>query len=563
VRPSRLIAAALVAATLLAYAPVVRNEFVQYDDHVFIGENEHVRAGLTAASIRWAFTSIELSNWFPLTRLSHLLDVQLFGMRPGWHHLVSLLIHAANAALLFTVLRGMTGALWRSALVAGLFALHPLHVESVAWASERKDVLCALFWMLALAAYLRYARRPSAAGYGAVLAAVACSLMAKPLAVTLPAALLLLDAWPLRRWGPGGTAPARLLLEKLPLFALSAASSAITFHAQDASGAIADYGIYTAAMRARGVLLAYAQYLGKTFWPRDLSVLYFFHSQHAASWQIAAAGAALLLVTAALLLLFRRRPHLAVGWLWFLGVLVPMLGIVQVGLQSFADRYTYLPHVGLFVALSWGTGDLVGLRPRLRAGAAAIWTAALAALLALTFAQALVWRSTVTLFTRALEISPDNLVAEMILGQALTRAGRIPDANRHFLRILDRFPGQRDAHLLLGVNYYHAGNLPAAKTHFEYELQNNPRSEAAHLYLAFILESGGRDREARDHYEAAVRINPTGFAQHRGLGLLLLRSGDWTGALQHLQLARAINPADPEMPRRIEEAARRQRSGAR
>jgi len=508
-RPAPLVTAALLGAAFLAYLPLLHNGFVLYDDHLYITENMRVRAGLTWSNIRWALTSQEQGNWFPLTWLSHLADVQLYDLRAWGHHLTSLLLHLANTALVFFVLRALTGAVGRSAAVAALFALHPLHVESVAWASERKDVLCAFFWLLATAAYVRYARRPAAGRSALVAVLVACSLMSKPLAVTLPLTLLLLDVWPLGRLGPRGTPIARLVLEKLPLVALAAGASVLTYRAQLLGGAVADPALFTPALRVGNAVLAYARYLGKTFWPQKLSVLYFYHSQRAGGWEVAAAGAALAAATLLLVLARRRRPALAIGWLWFLGVLVPMIGLVQVGVQGFADRYTYVPHIGLFVAIVWGLNDLVVRRPRLRPALAGLCVAALVAFGALTFTQAAIWRNSSTLFGQALTVSPDNLMVEMMLGRALTKEGRIEEANTHFLRALERFPGLPEAHLLLGVNFLHRGDRGQAFTHFTEEIQVNPGSTNAHLYLAAIMEQQGRWPEARAHYEAVLQMTST------------------------------------------------------
>lgn len=396
----------LAAATLLLYGRTAGYPFINYDDHAYVTDNPHVTQGLTWENLGWAFRSGYAANWHPLTWVSHQLDVQLFGMKAGAMHLVSALFHAGNAALLLLVFFRLTGAVGRSAMVAALFAWHPAHVESVAWIAERKDVLSLFFWLLTMLAYQRYATLPGLRRYLLVALFLTLGLMAKPMVVTLPCVLLLLDYWPLQRPRQVG----RLLLEKLPLLALSAAASAITFLVQRTGGAVVSLQGEPLASRLGKALFAYCFYLGKIFWPAELFVPYWDDFELTAL-PLAAAALGLILLTGAALRYRARCPYLLVGWLWFLGTFVPVIGIVQVGSQSAADRYTYIPSIGLFIAVTWGAADLAarGRAPRSLVGAGA--AAVLGACVFLAFRQIGYWRNSETLFQHTLALDPPNLIA--------------------------------------------------------------------------------------------------------------------------------------------------------
>src|SRR5438093_6101777 len=370
------IAGLVVLGTLAVFAPALRHGFVNYDDPEYVTENPRVRAGLSWAGLGWAFAAPHAANWHPLTWLSHMLDAQLFGLAPAGHHASSVLLHAASAALLFGVLEGTTGAPWPSAFVAATFALHPLRVESVAWVSERKDVLAGLCWMLALAAYRRYVRRRGAAAYLLVVAAFVLGLLAKPMVVTLPFVLLLLDVWPLRRpWN------VRLLWEKVPLFLLSAAVSALTVVAQRGAGAMASLESLPLGTRIAEAVVAYGAYLEKAFWPTRLAVFYPHRPLLVA--EVATSALVLVVISALALRERRRRPYLLVGWLWYLVVLLPVIGLVKVGEQAMADRFSYLPQIGVLIMVAWAAADAIGSRVVLTAGA----FVALAVCVALTARQ--------------------------------------------------------------------------------------------------------------------------------------------------------------------------------
>ena len=437
-RPTRnqlfaVICLVLALVTLVVYWPITRHGFTNFDDDGYITGNPHVKSGLTWPGIVWAFRSTETGNWHPLTWISHMLDCQLYGLNPGGHHLTNLIFHIANTLLLFLLLTQLTGAIWRSAFVAALFAWHPLHVESVAWAAERKDVLSAFFWMLTLFFYARHAqnktsRNPQLSTLNYILALFffACGLMSKPMVVTLPFVLLLLDWWPLNRFQAGSFARSavNLIIEKLPFFALAAAGSIVTYLAQKAGGAVSND---TFAFRLTNALCSYLRYISKTFWPVDLAVIYPFPGHGLA---VPAMIAAILLMIVSVWLIFsaRRHPWLLVGWLWFLGTLVPVIGLVQIGSQSMADRYMYIPAIGLFILLVWGANELLNAWPKKQKILTWAGIAALAGCLVCTRAQIKYWQDSISLFRHASEVTSNNYVAFACLAQALDAADHEAEA---------------------------------------------------------------------------------------------------------------------------------------
>jgi len=432
------VALALAAAAAAPYLVAgVSRSFVNLDDDLYVYGNPHVSAGLTWAGVRWAFTAFQASNWHPLTWLSHMLDVSLFGLAAYGHHLTNILLHALATALLFTALRRLTGAIWPSAFVAALFGVHPLHVESVAWVAERKDVLSGVIFALVLLAYERFARRGSRGRMLPVALLLALGLAAKPMLVTVPFLLLLLDFWPLGRLRPaaGGPVPgrprvpwARLLAEKTPLLLLAAASSVVTYAAQEAGGSVARLGCFPPAVRLANAAVSVVVYLNNVFWPTDLSVFYPLPLQALPPWMVAGAALALAAVSAAVLAALRRRGYLAVGWFWFLGMLVPVIGIVQVGEQMRADRYLYLPLTGLGVLVAWGLPELLR---GWRRGGVALGVAAVAGLALLggvAAERARDWRDAPTLFSRALAVTPNNRLIVHYLCSALILERRYNEA---------------------------------------------------------------------------------------------------------------------------------------
>lgn len=534
---------ALAALVFAAFQPALDNDFVGYDDTDYVTSNMTVQRGLNWEGIKWAFTSTEAANWHPLTWLSHMLDVHLFGLNPTGHHLTSVLLHLLSCILLFLALQALTGATWRSFLVAALFGLHPLRAESVAWVAERKDALSAVFWFLTVLVYAYYVRalggnnQRSNLWYGLTLLCFACGLMAKPMLVTLPFALLLLDVWPLKRLRPKKF-PA-LFLEKLPFFALSLVSSILTFLVQRNAGAVNEY--MSLGYRLSNVVISFVRYVGKTLWPVDLAFFY----PHPEQWPIVAVAAALLLLVAVSLLALRlreRHPSLLVGWCWFLGTLVPVIGLVQVGQQSIADRYTYIPSVGILIALVWGIHALMSDRKQLTQTVGIIGGVAALACLFLTRQQVRVWKSTESLCRHAIAVTPNNYLAHDMLGAVLEKRGENIEALREHQRALEIKPDYADAHNNLGVALQHQGKLAEAVEHYQRAFQLRPRYAEAHFNLAVALESAGQFDNAATEYSRAIALRRNYADAHYNLGLLYGRLGRLNDAVAQFQETLRINP---------------------
>jgi Flp pilus assembly protein TadD len=544
---------ALALLTLAAFGPICSREydFVNFDDDEYVTGNPHVQAGLTPANFRWAWTTFHAFNWHPLTWLSLQCDAQLFGLDPRGFHLTNVVLHVASSIVLFLVLRGMTGAVWRSALVAALFALHPLHVESVAWVSERKDVLSGLFWMLTLAAYVGYARRPGPVRYLLLLVIFALGLLAKPMLVTLPCVLLLLDYWPLRRWeghAPEASAafpPAslrRLIAEKLPLLALAVASSCVTVVAQ--RGVVKTWEEFPLRVRVLNALVAYVAYLGKTFCPSGLAVLYPHPGAALPSWPAIAAAVLLAAITGLALWQARTRPYLSVGWLWYLGTLVPVIGLVQIGLQAYADRYTYVPLVGIFVIVAWGLGDLAARGRELRNVAVLLGGGAVMACLVVTMLQVRHWRSSVTLWEHTLAVTSGNAVAHDSLGSALAQQGKTQAALAHFRDAVRIRPDYPDAQYKLAMLLLGQGKAAEARVHAEAALKSSPDDPRPRTCLGLAQLQEGQTDEAARTLEEVVQAHPDFALAVNGLGEARLRQGRVTDALACFLRAAALQPAD-------------------
>jgi Flp pilus assembly protein TadD len=563
-RPARLRAAALAAAlalfTAAAFLPVLRNGFIGVDDPDYVTGNPRVLAGPTPEGIAWAFTSVHSFNWHPLTWVSHMVDARVFGLAPAGHHATSLLLHAANAALLFWLLLASTGAAWRSLAVAALFAVHPLRVESVAWVAERKDVLSACLGLAALLAWVAWVRRPRPGRYAAALALFALGLLAKPMLVTLPFVLLLLDYWPLARWrsgAPAGATARRLAVEKLPWFALAAASSVVTYRAQAATGAVRSLGDYPLWVRAANAPLAAAGYLRRELWPAGLAMPYP-HPGLGVDVRLAlVAAVALAVATAAALALRRRRPAAAVGWLWFLGTLFPVLGLVQVAGQGLADRYTYLPLIGPVVGAVWLAADALRRAPRARVAAGIGCALLCVALAALSWRQSGLWRDDLTLFRHAVAADPGNWMARTNLGAALVRAGRAGEALAQLETAVRDNPDYPDARYNLGVVLLRAGRPAPAATQFAEVLRRLPYDPDAHNNLGIALVESGRPAEAIAHYELALRVKPQGAEIHNNLGVALWEAGRKRDAVAHYRRALELRPDFPEARRNLQDALAR------
>jgi len=542
----------LLAATLAVYSQVRHYEFVNYDDPEYVGNNIHVRAGLTAGGLVWALTSFDAANWFPLTWLSHMADIQFFGMESGWHHLTNVWLHAIDALLLFAVLKRMTGARWPSALVAFLFALHPLHVESVAWVAERKDVLSAFFWFLTLWCYARYAERPGAGRYLAVLLAFCLGLMAKPMIVTLPFVLLLLDVWPLRRarlpWRWNSPPGKALLLEKLPLLALAVGTSVVTFLAQRHSGAVAPLVGIPLALRLENGLVSYLAYIGDMLWPANLAVLYPL-PRTLPALGVAAAGLALAGISILVARQFRARPYLAVGWCWYLGTLVPVIGLVQVGTQSHADRYTYVPAIGLSIMLAWGAAELVERRPRARNAVIGAAVVACSACLAVTWFQIQYWASSERRLGHALEVTSDNFITHHNLADYYLQVNRNEEARQQEAEALRINPLYLEARLNLALALSLLGRPGDAETEYRRALELHPEGKqmvVAHSGLGAALAAQHRTTEALPELQLAVRLKPESADGHYNLGTALAELGRNREAASELAAAVRLQPEDAE-----------------
>jgi protein O-mannosyl-transferase len=506
----------LLLAILLVFGQTAWHEFLNYDDPAFVSENLVVQSGLTWKGIAWGFTTFETANWYPVTWLSHMLDCQLFGLRSGWHHGMNVAFHIVNSILLYILLLRMTGAFWRSAVVAALFALHPLHVESVAWVAERKDVLSTMFALLAILAYVGYVRRPSAIRYVLVAVLLTLGLMSKPMLVTLPFVLLLLDYWPLSQWGlpPCGQTALRLVLEKLPLLALAAAFSVVTYVAQLQEGATTMLSDKIAfSVRLANALVSYIEYLGKTVWPYPLIVFYPYVPDRPL-WQPVAAATFLIAVTGVAVWLWRSRPYLTVGWFWYFGTLVPVIGLIQVGSQSIADRYTYLPLVGIFILAVWGSADLLAGWRYGRTTLGVLAAAAILACMILTARQTAHWTDTISLFEYVLTITPDNAVAHENVGDVLLQKHRNEEAAAHF----------REA------------------------VRIDPRSGTMkYCNVASTLSNQKRFAEAADQLREALRLDPNLAVAHNNLALVLAQLGNFQEVIEHLQEAVRVAPDKPEV----------------
>jgi tetratricopeptide (TPR) repeat protein len=542
-----LVSLSLAALALIAYAPIWDGsyQFVNADDDEYVTANSQVQRGLTRESLWWALIAFHSHNWHPLTWMSLQLDWQLYGRKPLGFHVTNVLLHTANTVLLFLVLGTLTGAFGRSAVVAAFFAVHPLHVESVAWVAERKDVLSALFWMLTLWAYAAYAVRPGWGRYLLTLTQFALGLMAKPMLVTLPCVLLLLDYWPLRRLdkGQGGIRPLlvsglRLIGEKLPFFALAVACSVLTLQAQEDIMQTLDF--LPMSYRLANVPVAYLTYIGKTFWPLHLT-LYYPHPGASLSLGVALAAAGLLLVLTALTLWqARRRPYLAVGWLWYLGTLVPVIGVVQVGRQALADRYTYIPLIGLFLLLVWGTYDLLGRRPLALRAAVVASAGLMAACLLLTWWQLPTWRNDVALWHHAMTVIPSG-IAHQGMAKAFEKQGKIDQARREYLEAVRCDPNPL-AYNNVGVFLARHGWLDEALDHFAQALALFPDYAKGHFNMGHILLEQGKLDEAQRHLAEAVRLDPDLVSSHYYLGLALERQGKFREAEVELTQALRGNP---------------------
>ena len=580
---------ALAIITLAVFFQVRNFEFTNYDDDKYVSQNNHISSGLKWDNIVWVFTKAHGANWHPLTGLSHILDCQLFGLNPGRHHIINLLFHLANTLLLFTVLRQMTGAIWQSAFVAGLFALHPLHVESVAWISERKDVLSTLFWILTTAAYFYYTKNPSARRYILILILFASGLMAKPMLVTLPFVLLLLDYWPLNRFQSGQAAAVKckgcsyLILEKVPLFVFSAVSSIITFLVQKSSGTVGGISDLPFAIRVANAVVSYWKYIVMMFWPTKLAAFYPHPGRDLPVWQVITAAIILLLITIEVLYLGKKYKYLPVGWFWYIGTLIPVIGLVQVGLQALADRYTYVPLIGLFIIIAWGTNDLLRGWKYRRVGLIAASLVIISALSICTWFQTSYWRNSQSLFEHAVKVTKGNYIAYNNLGVLLILQGKFDEAIELLENAVRAYPIYGLALKNLGIAYDKVGRSEEALEYYKRTIEVlekqpvidpdlpelykivggmlnerfkpqeaavylhkaialNPLDPQAHCHLGAVLGQTRKLDDAVAQFNEALRIDPNRIEAHCNLGYVLLNQDKFDQALEHLTKAVQLDP---------------------
>jgi len=539
----------LLLAVALVFGQTIGHEFINFDDNLYVYENPVVQRGLTLQGFRWAFTTFHANNWHPLTWFSHMLDCTLYGLQAGGHHLTSVFLHASTVVLLFLVLWRMTGFLWRSAFVAAVFAIHPLRAESVAWVAERKDVLSGLFFMLTLGAYVRYVRRPtSMVRYGVVVLIYAGGLMTKPMLVTLPFVLLLLDYWPLGRMGPtadkASSFPWRVIVDKFPLLALTAASCAVTFFAQ--GDAIAPIDAIPISSRVANALVSYMAYIGDLFYPVGLAVIYPLRGDGVPIGKAIASTLALMGISTATLVWRRQFPYLFVGWFWYLGMLVPVIGLLQVGSQSMADRYTYLPQIGLCLAVTWGGAQLAASWRRHRWVCIAVSVLAVLILMGFAWRQTSYWRNSETLWTHALDCDIRNYKAHGSLGAALVAKGQNDAAIVHFQKALEITPKYAMAHLNIGHIMAVRGQNDAAIAHFQKALEINPVNAEAHLNLGVALKRRGQVDAAIAHYRKALEIEPNYAIAYLYIGYIMAEQGQNDAAIANFQKALEINPVSAE-----------------
>lgn len=544
----------LALCTLIAYNPAVHGSFIDYDDPSYVTTNPHVLQGLTRGSVVWAFGPRE-ANWYPLTWMSHMVDVELFKLNPTGHHLTNVLLHVINVILVFLLMFSVTGRLWRSAMVGALFALHPLNVESVAWIAERKSVLCTFFLILALWAYVWYTKHPNIRRYLLVILCFALALMAKAMAVTFPFLLLLFDYWPLERTRQSaGAEPSRrpslsrfakLVFEKTPLFAMSAACAVITVYAARVDGALSTMQALPLLYRLGNGIYSYLLYILKGLWPARLAPIYYHPGTSLAFWKAAVAGCVLIAITI-LVWRYRERRYLITGWFWYLGAMVPMIGIVQAGQQGMADRYAYIPFLGLFILVVWLVADFV---PKVRVaqlGMAGAGAAVLAMCFYLSYRQAGYWKDTITLFSHAVEATPNNPVAEMVLGTALRDAGRPDLALPHLFKAVRLQPVSAKAHYALANALLSLGHTADAWREYQNALRcpsDNLQQASIHNSLGAILLQSKRLAESRQEFSLAINLNPREQNSFLGRGSIEYATGSLDAARDDYSRAAQISPS--------------------
>ena len=546
----------LVLSIIVVYYQVSTFDFINFDTPKYVYNNSHVKAGLTSKGISWAFTTTYFSNWHPVTWLSHMLDVQLYGLNPGRHHLTNLLLHITNALLLFGVLRRMTGDLWQCSCVAALFALHPLHVESVAWVAERKDLLSALFGLLAMGFYLRYVEGRGIGRYLLVILFFILGLMAKPMIVTLPFVLLLLDYWPLQRYQfqivkkfDNATKQTDtiffLVAEKIPLFIISAGSCLVTLYAQMAGGAVGSIDTYPLNLRISNALISYMSYIVKLIWPVKLAAIYPYNWDLPV-WQVWAACLSISGISWLSIKCYQSRPWFLVGWLWYLGTLIPVIGLVQVGTQAMADRYTYIPLIGIYLIIAWGLFDLLARWRYRKMGFVAIVLAIVSVLMVVSWKQIGYWKNSVTLFKRAVDVTEANHMAYNNIGQGLLMTGKAGEAIKHFKKSLEINPRSAIAYFNLGLALSGQGRLKEALESCAEAVRIKPDFAEAYNCQGKTQLLLGMPDQAVLNYQQAIKIDPVYAEAYNNLGNALFRLGKHDKAFASYQQAISIDSAYAE-----------------
>ena len=546
---------ALVAITFAVFGQTLGHEFVNYDDPVYVSENPRIHAGLNVQSVAWAFTHSHSHNWHPLTTISHMLDWQMFGAKAGLHHLVNVLLHSANAVLLFLLLQQLTSSVWRSAFVAGVFAIHPLHVESVAWIAERKDVLSGFFFFLTLFAYVAYTRRPNIGRYLMMSILFACGLMSKPMLVTLPAILLLLDYWPLRRMQRTEDGGQRtvwdLIAEKVPLLVLSIGSAVATLIAQ--RGDIVQIAHLPLSWRATNAVSVYLIYVWQMIWPARLATIYP-HPGPLPILEAIGAAALLGLITIALFVLRQRRPYLVTGWLWYLIMLVPVIGLVQVGSQAHADRYTYLSQIGLYIAVTWAMVDLARSFPYRRAVFTSTGSIVIALFAWRAAIQTSYWHDSERLWNHTFAVTGRNDIAHFNFGKFLLKQRRLDEAIAQFQIPFASNPADPDVNFQLGSALMEKGEFDAAARRFETTLKVQPDNPEAEINLGNVLLNSGKIEAAVEHYRNVLRQQPNSALAHYNLAVGLHRLGQLPEAIVHYKEALQIDPNYPDAAQFLNDA---------
>ena len=545
----------LAVVTFAVYMQAGDHPFISFDDPSYVTDNPHVSSGISVQNIFWAFTSVEAGNWHPITWLSHMTDVQLYGMNPRWHHVTNVIIHIISSLLLLFLLHRCTGLLWQSSFVAFLFALHPLHVESVAWVAERKDVLSAFLWFVTLLFYSEYVKKHKPALYVLSLVSFMLGLMSKPMLVTLPVVMLLMDYWPFDRYRYGGREQGlrqfsgrlrALAIEKIPFFICSLLSGLITIYAQHKGGATSSLEALPLGLRVENASVAYVNYIIKTLWPSDLAVYYPF-SPTIPFWHVIGSLLVLLLISAAVVRIRHRHPSLAMGWFWFLVTLIPVIGLLQVGSQSMADRYSYIPAIGLFIVAAWGAPLLTTCLKRQKAILAISAGLVIIASAVLTWQQLGYWRDSISLYRHALSVTSGSYLVHSNLGVALAEKGDIDAAIHEYHEAIVISPGDFKAHGNLGLALLERGDLDGAVQECQIALQLKPDNMSSHYNLGLALAKKGNLDGAIHEYQEAIRMNPNISKVHNSLGRAYIEKGYLDAATQEFQAALRISPNDTKV----------------